>query len=131
MAPMVSDSTGPHVKLIEKLRREGFARLAINGEIFEIEKVPKLKARQKYSLDVVVDRLILKTGIRKRLADSLELALSMSGGLAVVQPLNGTPLSFSEKAVCLKCGTQYPSLCRPTFPLIHRKAPARDATVSA
>jgi excinuclease ABC subunit A len=115
MAPLVSGRKGSHEKLIQQLKKEGFARVRINGKILEIEDVGKLNKNKKHFIDVVVDRLVLKKNIINRLADSLELALSQSGGLVNVDVINNKPILFSEKAACIKCGISYPEFTPASF----------------
>jgi excinuclease ABC subunit A len=115
MAPMVSGRKGSHEKLIQQLKKDGFARIRVDGEIMEIEEAGKLNKNKKHYLDVVVDRLVIKESIINRLADSLELAMAQSGGLVTVEVLNGEPMLFSEKAACIKCGISYPEFVPASF----------------
>jgi len=115
IAPLVVAAKGNHAKLLKRLQREGFARVRIDGEQLEIESAPLLKSHQKHTIEVVVDRLIVKESVQNRLADSLELALSQSDGMAVVDVLGGTPVTFSEKAVCSRCNTSYPPFIPASF----------------
>jgi excinuclease ABC subunit A len=115
LAPMVSGQKGSHDKLFRKLKKEGFARVRVDGEIHEIEEVGKLSKTKKHDIDVVVDRLIVKATIRKRLADSLELALAQSGGIAAVHIPGKETILFSEKAACIKCDISYPEFTPASF----------------
>jgi len=115
LAPLVSGQKGSHAKLLKQLRREGFARIRINGEMFEIDSVTKLEKKEKHTIDVVVDRLIVKGGFQNRLADSLELALAMSEGRVTVDISGDRPILFSEKATCIKCGIGYPPFTPASF----------------
>jgi excinuclease ABC subunit A len=114
LAPLIQNQTGSPAELINKLKRDGYARLRINGTIFEIEHLPAHFKKESYTIEVVVDRLVQKNSFRNRLADSLELALSLADGRALIElhdpdagiaPMN---LSFSEKAECTTCGISYP-----------------------
>ena len=80
LSPVVVNQTGTHEKLMKQLRKEGFARVRVDDDILDIEQVGILKPTQRHTIDVVVDRLVIKKNIRNRLADSLELAASLSGG---------------------------------------------------
>ena len=114
LAPLVQNKTGSPAELIDRLKRDGYGRLRINGTIFEIERLPAHFKKQPYTIEVVVDRLIQQKSFRNRLADSLELALSLADGRALIelyQPGTGiapVDLLFSEKAVCTTCGISYP-----------------------
>jgi excinuclease ABC subunit A len=115
LAPLVSGQKGSHDKLFRKLKKEGFARVRVSGEILEIEEVGNLAKTKKHNIDVVVDRLIVKANIRKRLADSLELALSQSGGIASVYIPGKETILFSEKSACLNCDISYPEFTPASF----------------
>jgi excinuclease ABC subunit A len=120
MAPLIRNQKGSHQKLINRLRREGFARLRINGDILAIDAISALRKERAHTIEVVVDRLILKQNIRNRLADSLELALSLSNGMALVQMQDPggkaiALLTFSEHAVCPTCGVQYSNMSPASF----------------
>ncbi len=115
MAPLVSGRKGSHEKLIQQLKKEGFARVRIDGKTLEIEEVGKLNKNKKHFIDVVVDRLVVKESIINRLADSLELALAQSGGLVTIDVLNAKPMLFSEKAACIKCNISYPEFTPAAF----------------
>ena len=115
LAPLISAQKGSHEKLFRKLKKEGFARVRVDGEIYEIEEVGKLSKTKKHTIDVVVDRLIVKKTIRKRLADSLELALAQSGGMASVHIPGKETILFSEKSACIKCDISYPEFTPASF----------------
>jgi len=115
LAPIISGQKGTHEKRLKQLRKEGFARVRINGQILEIEAVGKLAKNKKHTIDVVVDRLIVKAKIKNRLADSLELALSLSDGLVTVDILGKEPILFSEKSACITCGISYPDFTPASF----------------
>jgi excinuclease ABC subunit A len=112
LAPLVQNQPGSQKALINKLKRDGFARVRIDGDLADLESLVSLSQHTIHSLDVVVDRLIQKPGLRNRVADSLELALSISDGRVLVDlsPPNADTvnLQFSEKAACPTCGTTYP-----------------------
>jgi len=115
LSPLVHKQKGTHAKLFKRLRKEGFARVRIDGQILELDQVPKLPAAKEHHIEVVVDRLIIKSSIRNRLADSLELAASLSGGRVLIDVIEGSPILFSETAACLRCGTQYPEFTPASF----------------
>ena len=115
LAPLVSGQKGSHEKLFKRLKKEGFARVRVNGKTLEIEAIGKLDKNKKHTIDVVVDRLIVKEKIRNRLADSIELAISLSNGLITVDIPDGKPILFSEKSACITCGISYPDFTPASF----------------
>lgn len=115
LAPVVSGRKGEHGKIIKRLIREGFARVRIDGRDLELDNVGKLDGKKKHTIEVVVDRLVVKQNITNRLADSLELALAQSEGLAVVDVLDGEPIRFSETSSCADCGISYPEFTPASF----------------
>ncbi|MDL1967182.1 MAG: excinuclease ABC subunit UvrA [Deltaproteobacteria bacterium] len=115
LSPLVADQKGTHEKLLKRLKRDGFARIRINGKTFEIDHIDKLDKNKKHTIDVVVDRLIVKKNIKNRLADSLELAVSQSEGMAIVDVSGEEPVLFSEKAACITCGISYPEFTPASF----------------
>jgi len=115
MSPLVSGQKGSHSKLIDRLKKDGFARIRVNGRIQEIETVQGLANNKRHWIEVVVDRLIIKKGVHKRLADSLELALAEGGG-TVLAVLSDLPeIRFSEKSSCPDCGISYPDFTPASF----------------
>jgi excinuclease ABC subunit A len=115
LAPLVTGEKGTHEPLLKRLRKEGFARVRVDGAVSDIEDIGKLDPKQAHTIDAVVDRLIVKETIKNRLADSMELAMSLSEGRVTVDVVNGRPLVFSEKAVCLNCGIDYPDFTPASF----------------
>ena len=115
LAPLVSGQKGTHDKLFKRLKKEGFSRVRVDGKTLEIEGVGALKKNTKHTIDVVVDRLIVNEKIRNRLADSLELAMSLSDGLVTVDILGEEPVLFSENSACITCDISYPELTPASF----------------
>ncbi len=121
LSPLVAGKKGTHEKLLLRLKKEGFARIRIDGETTEIDDIDGLNKNKKHTIDVVVDRLIVKENIINRLADSLELAMSLSEGLVTVDILGqdsqpaGKSILFSEKAACIDCGISYPEFTPASF----------------
>jgi excinuclease ABC subunit A len=106
LAPLVSGKKGEHKEIIEEARREGFVRLRIDGEIVETDSDIKLNKKRKHSIDAVVDRLVVKSTSRRRLADSVETALRMAHGTVLIN-IKNEDLLFSEQFACLKCNISY------------------------
>ena len=118
MAPLVQHQRGSHQSLIRRLQKDGFARLRIDGTIQDIENIGALSKNEYHAIDVVVDRIVIGRSSRNRLADSMELALSLSGGRAWVDLPDDTAnpsLAFSEQAACHDCGILYPELTPAAF----------------
>ena len=120
LAPLVSNQKGSHDALFLRLKRDGFARVKVDGKIREIDTVGKLAKNKKHTIDVVVDRLVIKEKMRNRLADSLELASSLSEGVVTVDIVDKAgkiedTILFSEKAACIHCGISYPELTPASF----------------
>ncbi len=115
LSPVVSNQKGTHETLLKRLKREGFARVRIDGKITEIEDVGKLVKNKKHGIDVVVDRLVVKQKIVNRLADSLELAMALSEGLVTVDAVGQESILFSEKLACIRCGISYPEFTPASF----------------
>ncbi|MFH2220435.1 MAG: excinuclease ABC subunit UvrA [Pseudomonadota bacterium] len=121
LSPLVTGKKGTHEKLLAGLKKEGFARVRIDGKTLEIEGADRLDKNKKHFIDVVVDRLIVKSNIRNRLADSLELAMSLSDGIVTVDTIDRDPdlpvesILFSEKAACVTCGISYPEFTPASF----------------
>ncbi|MBU0545555.1 MAG: excinuclease ABC subunit UvrA [Proteobacteria bacterium] len=115
LAPLVSGQKGSQEKLIKQLKKDGFSRIRVDGEIFEIEETGKLDKNIKHTIEVVVDRLVIKETVRNRLADSLELAMSQSEGLVKVDIEGEESVLFSEKSACVQCGISYPEFTPASF----------------
>jgi len=115
LSPLVSNQKGTHEKLFKWLKKEGFARVRVDGEILDIEDVSSLKKNTKHTIDVIIDRLVVNKKIKNRLADSLELALTQSDGLVTVNVLDKESILFSEKAACIDCGISYPEFTPASF----------------
>jgi len=104
LAPMVRRAKGTHKKLLEDIKKEGFVRVRVNGELFELEEDIILDKNKKHTIEVVIDRLIIKAGIQKRLVDSVETALSLSGGMVLIDVMGQEELLMSTKFACTECG---------------------------
>jgi excinuclease ABC subunit A len=106
LAPIVRNRKGEYHKLIENLKTQGFVRARVDGELYELDDIPALDLHKKHTIDVVIDRLKIRSEIRQRLAESLETAIQLSGGLAVVHQLEAKAedIVFSAKFACSDCG---------------------------
>ncbi|MDE2180556.1 MAG: excinuclease ABC subunit UvrA [candidate division NC10 bacterium] len=116
LAPVVRGRKGEYRQVFADLRRQGFVRVRVDGKLRELEESIELDKNKKHTIEVVVDRLILKADIRKRLADSLETALQLSEGIVVVNLLEPSKdLIFSERLACIDCGVSYPEISPRIF----------------
>ncbi|WP_044736844.1 excinuclease ABC subunit UvrA [Geobacillus kaustophilus] len=104
LAPIVSGRKGTHVKTLDDIRKQGYVRVRIDGEMRELTEDIELEKNKKHSIDVVVDRIVIKDGIAARLADSLETALKLADGKVIVDVIGEGELLFSEKHACPYCG---------------------------
>jgi len=115
IAPVVRGQPGDHEELLADLRRQGFGRVAIDDEVRDLGDPIALDPGKRHTIEVYVDRLVLKDGVRGRLADSLEVALRLTGGLVKVLPLEGPELLFSERYADLDHGLAYPEITPSLF----------------
>ena len=104
LAPVISHRKGSHEKLIEDIGKKGYVRLRADDEIVDVNEVPQLDKNKNHTIEVVVDRLVVKDGIETRLADSIETALELAEGNLTVDVINGEELKFSENHACPICG---------------------------
>jgi excinuclease ABC subunit A len=113
MAPIVRGRKGEYGKLLEQMRLEGYSRVKVNGELRRLDEEIVLDKKYKHDVSVVVDRLVMKTDLRRRLSESVEAAAGLAAGLIEVEMVDGPesePLLFSEQFACLNCGTSIPEL---------------------
>ncbi len=115
LAPVVSGKKGEHAKMMEDLARSGYVRVRVDGELRELDGTIKLEKNKKHNIAVVVDRIVLKEDVRARLADSLETALSLSGGLVMADVVDGEEILFSQNLACPNCGYSVPELSPRMF----------------
>lgn len=104
LSPVVRDKKGTQKKVFETIKREGFVRVQVDGETYDLDSVPELDKNKKHTVNVVIDRIIIKEGIRSRLFDSFESALRLSDGYAIADVIGGDPIPFSEQYACPICG---------------------------
>ena len=105
LSPVIRAKKGEHVKVFEDARKQGFARVRVDGILYDLTEEIKLEKNKKHNIDLVVDRLVLKEGLRRRLTDSIETACAHSGGLVTIElPSTKEELSFSQNYACEDCG---------------------------
>ena len=104
IARVISAKKGEHIKVLENIRKEGYVRVRIDNEVYGIDDVPKLEKTKKHTIDIIVDRLIVKPTIRKRLVDSMELILSKTDGIVIVDVIGKEEIILSQNFACTSCG---------------------------
>ena len=104
LAPVVRGRKGEHVKILDQARKSGYVRVRIDGNLYELSEEIKLEKNIKHNIEIVVDRLVVKEGIEKRLTDSIETVMALSNGLMVVDVIDGEPMNFSQSFSCPDCG---------------------------
>ena len=115
MAQVVRGKKGEHKKILAHIRHEGYVRVRIDGEVMELGEDIQLEKNKKHTIEVVIDRLVVREGMEARLADSLETALKLGEGVAYVQIVDGELLMFSENFACVDCGISLPELTPRMF----------------
>jgi len=118
LAPMVRDRKGEYKKELDSLRKQGFVRVNVDGELLDLAEPIKLDKNKKHTIEVYVDRLAIKADIRQRLTDSIELALKLADGIVKISPVlddDSSDLLFSEKFACITCGVSYPEITPRMF----------------
>ena len=104
LAPVVRGRKGEHQKLFEKAKKSGYVRVIVDGNMYELSEEIPMDKNIKHNIDIVVDRLVVKPGIEKRLTDSLENVFELTGGNAIVDVVDGEPMNFSQNFACPDCG---------------------------
>ena len=115
LAPLVEGRKGEHIQLLKRLRKDGFTRVKIDGEFSLLDEDIALEKNKKHDISVVVDRLVIKKEIQRRLTDSMELTLSLSEGKTVLDVIGSEEIFFSQKAACPRCGFSIPELTPQMF----------------
>ena len=115
MAQLVRGKKGEHKKVLEQMRREGYVRVRIDGELHDLGEEIALEKQKKHTIEIVVDRLVVREGTESRLADSLETALHAGEGVVYVQVVDGELLMFSENFACVDCGISFPEIAPRMF----------------
>lgn len=110
LAPVIRRKKGQHKTIFEKIQRDGYVRVRVDGETVEVSEAPELEKNKMHTIDIVVDRLVNKEGVRSRLFDSVEAALRLADGYVVIDTMDGNELLFSEHYSCPVCGFTVPEL---------------------
>lgn len=104
LAPIVYQKKGQHKKVFERIQREGYVRMRVDGEVYDVSEAPELEKNKKHDIAIIIDRIVVKEGIRSRLFDSFEAALRLADGYAVVDVIGQKEMLFSEHYSCPYCG---------------------------
>lgn len=115
LAPVIRGKKGEHQKVLEDIRKQGFVRVRVDGEILDITDEIKLEKNKKHNIEAVVDRVVIKEGITTRLADSLEVALNLGGGIVNIQLIGQEEVLFSQNFACIDCGISLPEIAPRMF----------------
>ncbi|HEM3562211.1 excinuclease ABC subunit UvrA [Streptococcus suis] len=110
LAPIVRKKKGQHKTIFEKVQKDGYVRVRVNGDVYDVSEVPELSKSKAHNIEVVVDRIVIKEGIRSRLFDSIEAALRIADGYVVIDTMDEKELLFSEYYACPVCGFTVPEL---------------------
>ena len=115
IAPLIRGRKGEHVKVLDQIRKDGYVRVKIDGDVYDINETPKLDKNCKHDIDVIIDRIVIKDGIDTRLSDSLETAFSLGQGLAKVDVVGESEMLFSQHFACPDCGISIEELSPRMF----------------
>ncbi len=110
LAPIVRKKKGQHKTIFEKVQKDGYVRVRVNGDVYDVSEVPELSKSKAHNIEVVVDRIVIKEGIRSRLFDSIEAALRIADGYVIIDTMDEKELLFSEYYACPVCGFTVPEL---------------------
>ncbi|NMB24100.1 MAG: excinuclease ABC subunit UvrA [Firmicutes bacterium] len=115
LAPVVRGRKGEHKKLLEEIRRDGFVRVRIDGELYDIAETVELDKNRQHDIEIVVDRIVLRPGIENRLADSIETAMARAEGTVLIDTLDGNEILLSERFACVECAISFDELSPRMF----------------
>lgn len=115
LASVVRGKKGEHQKVLEDIKKNGYVRVRVDGQIIDVLEEIKLEKNKKHTIEVVVDRLVIREGIERRLADSLETGLNLAGGVITVAIVDGEELVFSQNFACVDCGISLPEIAPRMF----------------
>lgn len=116
LAPVVRGRKGRHEKVLDHAKRSGYVRVRVDGSMYELSEEIQLDKNIKHNIEVVVDRLVIKPGIQKRLTDSIENVMQLSEGLMTVDVIGGEPMNFSQSFSCPDCGISIDEVEPEAFP---------------
>ncbi len=114
-SPIVRGRKGEYKKELETYRKQGFTRVRIDGNIYELTEIPELNKQIKHDIDIIIDRVIMKEGIRNRIADSIEMAVKLSNGIVAIDVVDGERFIFNRNFACNNCGYTFPEISPRMF----------------
>ena len=126
LAPVVRGRKGEHAKVLDRAKRSGYVRVRVDGSMYELSEDIHLDKNIKHNIEIVVDRLVVKEGIERRLADSIENVISLTEGLLLVDVIGGEPMTFSQSFACPDCGISIEEIEPRSFSLTILLAPVRN-----
>jgi excinuclease ABC subunit A len=115
LAPVIRGKKGEHQKVFEDIKKGGYVRVRVNGEVLDINDEIKLEKNKKHSIEIIVDRLVVKEGMEKRLTDSLETVMKLTNGIAIVEVIGDREIMFSQNFACAECGISIEDLAPRMF----------------
>jgi len=115
LAPVIRGRKGEYKDFLMRLKRRGYVRARVDGILYEIEKIPILERYKKHTIEIVIDRVVIKEGMRKRLADSVEIGLKEANGILIALINGKDSVTFSQKLACVHCGISYPEISPRMF----------------
>ena len=115
LAPVIRGKKGEHVKVLEDARKSGYVRVRADGNLYDLSEEIKLEKNIKHNIEVIVDRLVIKPDIRSRLADSIETASGLTGGIVIINVIDGEDITFSQNYACPEHGVSVEELTPRMF----------------
>ena len=115
LAPVIRGKKGEHQKVFEDIKKGGYVRVRVNGEVLDVNDEIKLEKNKKHSIEIIVDRLVVKEGMEKRLTDSLEAVMKLTGGIAIIEVISDREIMFSQNFACAECGISIEDLAPRMF----------------
>ncbi|MBQ8682370.1 MAG: excinuclease ABC subunit UvrA [Selenomonadales bacterium] len=115
LAPLVRGKKGTHQRILEQIKKDGYVRVRVDGMMFDVGDEITLEKNKKHTIEVVIDRLVVREGAEDRIADSIETALKLSDGIVLVQIIDGEELTFSQNFACIDCGISLPEIAPRMF----------------
>lgn len=115
LAPVVRDKKGTHKDLLDRIKKDGYSRVIVDGEILTFDEEISLEKNKRHNIDIVVDRLIIRDSMDSRLVDSIELALKEAGGLLVIDTMDGNRRTYNSSMTCIECGISYDEITPRLF----------------
>ena len=126
LAPIVRGRKGEHAKVFQNAKKSGYVRVRVDSNVYDLSEDIPMEKNKKHNIEIVVDRLVIKPGIEKRLTDSIETTLNLADGLMMVDVIGGETLNFSQSFSCPDCGISIDEIEPRSFSSTTRSVPARS-----